>query len=203
MTKAVLLVGVLFAATACDVGSVPPNGAVVGTDAPIGTTGGLDGGSGSGSDSGGTPNFQPGVPVARATQLTPKHLHIAGGSDNAGLDCMTCHAAGGTAGIEFDVAGTMYGSDGVTPDPGGAWVEIQPGGSGAITGIVTDTGGNFYWGPGEGEPALVLPANTCITAAPTLTPMGDPVQLGQGGCNSCHANPPQNGAPGVITLTAQ
>lgn len=201
MTKAALIVGVLFAGAACNVGSVAPNGQQAGVDAPAG------GGGGGGGPTDATPSvgsdpttFEAGTPVTRSQILEDAHIHSDGGGTKAGIDCMQCHGPGGAANIEFSVAGTMYGSDGVTPDPGGAWVLVQPGGTGPVTGIKTDKGGNFYWGPGEGEPALTLPAATCITASPTLNLMDDQVQAGQGGCNSCHS---AGGGQGPIMLQPQ
>jgi hypothetical protein len=192
MTKAVLLLGALISIAACDVGVVP-----------LTNTGG-DGGPGSGS------GIQPNVCVNRkaTADITPAHTHsapvVAGNPSNQGLQCISsgCHAAGG-AGGEFSFAGTLYGSDGVTPDPGGAFVMIVGAGSSAVdaNSPYTDAAGNFYLGPAEGDDiTATYPVQVWATACPTITPMTQTVQQGQGDCFTCHSTPPTGGASGPLTL---
>lgn len=201
MNKAVLFLGALIAAGAmsgCNVGEVPIN--------QIGVDGGPTGDGTPAGDGG----IQPNVCVDRepAAKVNPFHTHSApvnaNNPSNAGQHCIQagCHAAGG-AGGQFTFAGTLYGSDGVTPDPGGAFIMIVASGSAGVNANspYTDTAGNFYIGPAEGDDIPnAFPAQIWATACPTITPMTQAVQAGQGDCFTCHTTPPTGGAPGVLTL---
>ncbi len=198
MNKVVLFLGALATAagtmSGCDVGEVALN-----------QTGG-DGGPG-GGDAGSGSGIQPGVCVNRQTTVNPPHTHsapvVAGNPSNQGQQCIQagCHASGG-AGGQFTFAGTLYAADGVTPDPGGALIMIQTAGSGVDANSPhTDSAGNFYIGPAEGDDITgAYPVQIWATACPTVTPMAQAVQQGQGDCFTCHTTPPTGGASGVLTL---
>lgn len=173
MRIVLLLSSLVFAA--CTVGEVGTSN----NNAP-------DGGTKPGMDGGPTGNG-----CVNAATPADKHLHTAGGTDNAGLNCLQggCHLnnnlGAGAPGYQF--AGTLYKA-GTTPlQPyAGATIQIKSGAT-VITAI-TDTGGNF------GLPAGSLQGNftatTNATACPTLTPMVTNLVSGGGGgansCNLCH-----------------
>ena len=190
MTKAVVLIGLMFAA-ACDVGELPSGVTGGGVDAPIGG-GGSDAGSGSGSGSG----IQPDVCVQRSANIQPAHLH-AGAATNAGKACIVagCHL---DVAPNFQLAGTVYQTGGTVANTG-VTIEIQPNGVGAIATTISDSAGNFY--VYKGTIANAFPAKVTATACPAITPMTDPVAANGGGdCNSCHG---PGGTTTPITLAAQ
>jgi hypothetical protein len=185
LTKA-LVVLMPFVMAACEVGEVPINGGT-GIDAPISTT----------TDSGISPTTD--APVAalcapRASPVTVAHLHSAGATTHAGENCVVagCHLATnvgtGAPGMQF--GGTLYGTDGITPNKGATVYFKNAAGTTVLT--TTDTAGNFYMNAGslpQGFPALVS-ASVCPTtgtgSAPT--PMTEAVQNTGGGCAlaGCH-----------------
>jgi len=169
-----LLTSLLFAA--CTVGEV-------GTSNNTGTDGGM--GSGSGSNTAGC--------VDRITPAGEAHPHLAGGTSNAGLNCIVagCHLNNnlGTNAPGYQFAGTLYKA-GVTPLTPNAGATIQVV-SGAMTlKAVTDKDGNFSFAAGALPGAFT--ATTNATACPTLTPMVTQLVGGNGGgagansCNLCH-----------------
>jgi hypothetical protein len=160
MTRIAVILCAFLAA--CDVGDVSG-------EKPIDAMGsGKMDGSGSGN---GCVNSQ--TPVAA-------HVHAAGGTTNAGMNCMTsgCHAAGG-AGGEFKYAGTAYTQTGGTTPATGVTIRVKFGGTTSTT--VTDDAGNFH-----STDAITFPATTDITSCPTVTAMVNGLATGQGQCNSCH-----------------
>ncbi|HEU4728687.1 MAG TPA: hypothetical protein VFT22_12375 [Kofleriaceae bacterium] len=186
MMRTALLVSSLFFA-ACTVGEVG-----TASNGPGGT---IDGGPGSGSGSAA-------ACVNRATPATA--FDHGGGVTHAGENCLqvgACHLnnSGPGAGPPWQFAGTVYKSDGVTPNPGVSIRIKQKTGTGSIT-LVSDTAGNFSVAAGSLQQAF--PATTDATACPTVKAMvSDLAQNGGGACNSCHV---AGGAAGsVITLADQ
>lgn len=188
MRIALLLTSLLFAA--CTVGEVGTSN----NNAP-------DGGTKPGTDGGATGNGC----ITRAA-ASPPHPHTLGGGTNAGQNCLmvgACHLnnnnSGPDAGPPFQFAGTVYKSDGKTPNPG-VTIRIKPvsGGAGGI--MVSDEAGNFSLG--VGSVMMAFPATTDVTACPTVSAMvSQVVANGGGACNSCHV---AGGAAGtVITLPDQ
>jgi hypothetical protein len=172
MRLVVLLSSLLFAA--CTVGEVGTSNNV--------TDGGMSGGN-VGSNA-------PGC-VARIVPPGDKHTHLAGGTSNAGLNCIVagCHQnnALGTNAPGYQFAGTIYkvGSNPLQPNAG-ATVQIKSGATVLTT--VTDSDGNFSFA--AGSLAGTFSANTVVTACPGLTPMVGPLVSGGGpganACNLCH-----------------
>lgn len=147
-----------------------------------------DGGTKPGTDGGATGNGC----VDLLVPAGDAHIHTAGGTSNAGLNCMGagCHLnnnlGAGASGYQF--AGTLYKA-GTTPlaPYAGSTIQIKVAGTAPLT-AVTDKGGNFFF------PAGSLPGNftatTDATACPTVTPMVTNLVSGGGAgansCNLCH-----------------
>ncbi|MEO6773065.1 MAG: hypothetical protein ABI467_08570 [Kofleriaceae bacterium] len=173
MTRMFVIFSLLFA-SACDVGSVLAN------------EGGGDGGNGSGSGSGTGSNC--GDLVSPAPD---KHIHIVGGTSNAGMGCVAvgCHLDGqtGTNAPAFSYAGTVYNTDGATPAAGSTVFVTS---AGTTRKLIADSDGNFFIDP------VLLPApgnqiatNTSATLCPKVTPMIGGLVAAGGNCNAggtCH-----------------
>ena len=192
MTKAVVFIGLLFAAAGCDVGAVPLTGGG-GPGPDGGGGGGGDGGSGgSGSGGGGSAALSPTTCSNRATVLAVLKDHGGGQGSRKGQACIVpgCHL---DVAPPFQVAGTAFKGDLVTGDPG-AQIAIFPAtGAGQLAGYV-DSDGNFY--VYKGTIANAFPATVTVSACPLITPMGAQVQANGGGnCNSCHV---AGGAAGTV-----
>ncbi len=103
-----------FVVAACEVGEVPINGGTS-IDAPVITTP-IDA-PGPGIDAVAVAQCAP-----RANPVTVAHTHSAGATTHAGENCVVagCHLATnvgtGAPGMQF--GGTLYGSDGITPNKG-------------------------------------------------------------------------------------
>ncbi|HEX7838136.1 MAG TPA: hypothetical protein VF469_11765 [Kofleriaceae bacterium] len=186
MRIALLLTSLLFAA--CTVGEVGTSN----NNAP-------DGGTKPGMD--GSPTGNGCVNRAAAS---PPHTHALGGGTNAGMNCLAagaCHLnnSGANAGPPFQFAGTVFKSDGKTPNPG-VMIRIKPVSGGPGGTMVSDEAGNFSLG--VGSVMMAFPATTDVTACPTVSAMvSQVVANGGGACNSCHV---AGGAAGtVITLPDQ
>ncbi len=111
------------------------------------SSGGTDGGTGEG----GTTSliFPDAFPT---TPPTPKQVASAvgghagkfgGGNNPAGVDCTTCHKAGGTA-PQLVCAGTAYADSAGTTPLAGAQVRIVDSTGKKLTETATDKDGNFY-----------------------------------------------------------
>jgi hypothetical protein len=185
MNKAALALSGLLAA--CTVGVAgPPVGEVDApqggmTDAPPQGNGCID------------RSATPGVP----------HLHLAGGTSNAGQGCINtgCHdpQALGQNAPGWQFAGTLYKADGVTPNAG-ASIKIIAADGVTSKSAVADTDGNFYIAQG-GLPGA-FPAQAAVTACPTITNMSTKLQNNStpakgGNCNGCHVT---GGTTAVLTL---
>ena len=97
-----------------------------------------------------------------------------------------CHSANDANAFQF--AGTVYESDGTTPNPG---VTIQITSTGGVLlnpPAVSDEGGNFYIY--KGTLTNAFPATVRASVCPaTDQPMADQVVAGGGGNgNNCHVN---------------
>ena len=191
MTKAVVLLGLLFAAAGCDVGVVPLTGG--GGTGPDGGGGGGGSGSGSGSGGGGgSAALSPGTCENRGTVLSTPHDHGNGNGSRKGQSCITpgCHL---DVAPPFQIAGTAYKNDLVTGDPG-AQIALFPASGVGVLADNIDSDGNFY--VYKGTIAQAFPATVTVSACPLVTPMGAKVQSNGGGnCNSCHA---AGGAAGTV-----
>jgi hypothetical protein len=153
----------ILALAACDVGTFGPDGASGGDDTKC---------------------------ANRSATPATAHMHLAGGTSNAGQSCIEagCHsvAAPGTNAPPYQFAGTLYQADGTTANAG-AIIRINAGGTIAMA--TTDTGGNFH--VSNMTLATPFPSNTDATACPSLTRMMTTLSAGQGSCNggaagACH-----------------
>ena len=198
MNRALILVSFTMAA-ACEVGEVPINGAVA-VDAPV---------THPPIDAGPPPIDAPPVALC-APRLNPAnvaHIHSAGATTHAGENCIVggCHQNGnvGTGAPAFQFAGTLYGSDGVTPNAGATLYFKNA--AGLTKDTTSDKAGNFYLAAGtltQGFPAMVS-ASVCPTAPatgnPAPTPMTEAVTSTGGGCALAGCHTP-GAAQGAIKL---
>ena len=168
--------------TACTVGDTGTGATNNGTP---------DAGSSGGSDSGGTPTGTTGLGacVNKEASPPPAYQHKAGGTSNAGANCIVaqCHAnnAKGVDAPGFQFAGTVY-LTGTTNPAAGVTVRLKSADK-TLPPVVTDTDGNFYF------PAMSISgtftAITDVTGCPTVKPMITSLQSGgpgSGSCNLCH-----------------
>jgi hypothetical protein len=170
--RGVLLVGllggaaVLGATTSCsgpDPGQVTfserPKGSVVDTTSgsssgvvgadggSSGSSGAADGGSSSGASGGPGTAFTGAAafnPAGKALGTSQKSAHPNGGNP-AGVDCMTCHIAGGAApGLRWGIAGTVYTSGAGTAPVAGANVRLVDPTGKELANVYSDALGNFW-----------------------------------------------------------
>lgn len=107
-----------------------------------------------------------------------------------GEDCLTCH--GSDARLHWYAAGTVYLDPQASAGEGvqGAEVAVTDA-NGRKIGLTTNGAGNFYTAE-----TLVFPATVQVRRGGNVNEM--PVQAPEGGCNSCHSEPPSGGAKGRI-----
>lgn len=112
---------------------------------------------------------------------------------NPGENCFSCHTASGQAREEtFSAAGTVFAklSSKTTEGVSGATVTITDANGLAHT-FTTNAAGNFYAKvnlPGPLKKAAIDYNGKHLEMSTTPT----------GACNSCHTDPPLNGAPGRL-----
>jgi hypothetical protein len=131
-----------------------------------------------------------------------------------GEDCLECHGGGASDGNggggdeltttpasrldddgpRWSAAGTVYPSAGSDADAGleGARVHLTDANGRSIT-LRTNQAGNFYTAE-----RLRFPLRVAVTAGGVTKPMEDAVEYG--GCNHCHTRPPQDDAPGRLSV---
>ncbi len=156
MVRLVVVISSLFLA-ACEVGEIPE------------VT----------SDGGGSADGMGNGCVDVVSPAAAKHIHAAGGTSNAGQQCLNagCHAAGTAQ--PFTFGGTVFtASDGNTAKPG-TTIKVKSGAT-TITAI-SDEDGNFY-----GTQTVTFPADTLGTACPTVAVMVSDLQAADADCNRCH-----------------
>jgi len=127
------------------------------------------------------------------------HTHLVGGTSNVGQSCVmaACHL-NGSLGTAMDamgniitappwmMAGTVYQGDMTTPNTG--VLVIVTDSTGGKHRSVTDDNGNFYV---QDDGTLTFPAQSTVTACPTLTNMtgmlsATPAPAIGNNCNGCH-----------------
>jgi hypothetical protein len=198
MKPALILVS--FAMAACEVGSVPSN-LNTSADAPVGPT----------IDS--APIVDAIAAALCAPRLVPAntpHIHSTN-TTHAGENCVQagCHLPTnvGTNAPEFQFGGTLYGTDGTTPN-GGATIYFSAGG--VTKNTTSDSAGNFYLqndatGLPQPFPATVS-VSVCTTGStgPAPTPMTAAITAvtggAGGGCAMSGCHTPGTGQ-GAITLS--
>jgi hypothetical protein len=112
---------------------------------------------------------------------------------NPGEDCLTCHDGSGAP--RWTAAGTVYRTIDANPDDGVAGVSIHlTDASGRTITLRSNEAGNFYT-----RERLTFPIGAAIEQDGVRQEMPHIVEYG--GCNRCHAQPPQEDAPGRISLT--
>lgn len=111
---------------------------------------------------------------------------------NPGENCLGCHDGTNREAPAYTVAGTIFDSAtaGATAGVSGATVIITDANQ-VETRLTTNAAGNFYTGKAIAAPYSVAVERNGKRAAMASKPS-------TGGCSSCHASPPANGAPGRI-----
>ena len=107
----------------------------------------------------------------------------------AGNDCMQCH---GVTAQPWTAAGTLYAAPDASADAGveGAKIYLQDADGKTFT-LTTNGAGNFYIAE-----QLKFPLHAEAELGGKRMAMSAP--LTSGACNSCHAQPAQNNAPGRL-----
>ena len=114
-----------------------------------------------------------------------------------GQDCMQCHATGtGMNAPVWSVAGTLYGAPDAAEGGGvpGGHVYITDAKGNSFT-LTTNSTGNFYTAEALAFPIKVQAEYNGTRMAMVSSPKS-------GSCNSCHMQPPQEGAPGRLFVPA-
>lgn len=108
-------------------------------------------------------------------------------SHNAGEECTTCHKSGGTGEGIFQIAGTVYDSNGININPNGK-IELYTGTDSnrvLIKTIEIDGKGNFYTTESVDFSANNIHVSVTGFYGKTKFMTGIP---GNGKCNSCHGS---------------
>ncbi len=115
-----------------------------------------------------------------------------------GADCMSCHAAAANVGAPvWTVAGTLYAAPDAPQSAGvsGGRVFIVDAIGRSFT-LNTNSAGNFYTAE-----QLTFPIH--VQAEVNGTRMAMVSSPASGSCNSCHGQPPSEGAPGRLFVPAE
>lgn len=109
-----------------------------------------------------------------------------------GENCLRCHS--GDRAQSWTVAGTLFQSPTAAASDGleGASVYVTDANGKGLT-LRTNSAGNFYTAED-----LAFPLHIVVQKGTTQVGMMQAAP--NGACNSCHGDPPQNGAPGRIYL---
>ncbi len=109
-----------------------------------------------------------------------------------GRDCLRCHGGGDAP--RWTVAGTVFPAVDAPTSAGllDAHVTITDQTGWTFT-IQSNVAGNFYTAE-----SVAFPIQVCVEYQGTSRCMSSPVTTG--GCNSCHAQPPTDGAAGRISV---
>jgi hypothetical protein len=110
-----------------------------------------------------------------------------------GEDCLSCHDGGDAP--RWTVAGTVYQAPDADVNDGvrGVAIHLRDADGRAIT-IRSNDAGNFFTAE-----RLRFPLTVAVEKAGERHEMPEPVEYG--GCNRCHTLPPQEGAPGRVSIT--
>ena len=123
--------------------------------------------------------------LAPLAACQPEHSPIM----RPGENCLRCHD--GTVARSWALAGTVFSSATATTDQGVEGVSVNvTAANGTQLPLVTNSAGNFYTAESLVEPFAIEVEHggkTLSMAVPRI-----------GACNSCHTDPPVNGAPGRI-----
>ncbi len=110
-----------------------------------------------------------------------------------GDNCLACHSSGGAASEKaFTAAGTVYASPDAPSDAGieGALVVLTDA-NGKVLTLTSNSVGNFYT-----SESLAFPLRAEVRDGNSVQRM--PIAITNGGCSSCHNQPPASGAPGRL-----
>jgi hypothetical protein len=129
-------------------------------------------------------------PLAAVALLAGGCLTAESATMFPGVDCTQCHKPGTFP--HWTAAGTIYLDRAAAADQGEPGVVVHLTDSlGKTLALTTNEVGNFY----TAEP-LEFPIHVEVERLGQRLPM--PIPTPRGGCNGCHNQPPQNGAPGRI-----
>lgn len=115
-----------------------------------------------------------------------------------GENCLSCHGPGGKAASEatFTLAGTIFPSATAQADQGleGVRIDVIDAADQSIS-LTSNRVGNFFT-----EQDVAFPLKSVkVSKDGKEAAMG--TKVSQGGCASCHSQPPLNGAPGRLYLS--
>lgn len=136
------------------------------------------------------------IAVAAAAVLSacgPGGEGASGPLMNPGENCISCHAANGSAAEKtFTVAGSVFAGPKDQADGGLSGVTITiTDASGTDTVLTSNAAGNFY---SKAKLSLPLKKATVTRNGKTTAMSGVPSPA----CASCHTDPPTGGAPGRV-----
>jgi hypothetical protein len=171
-----------------------------GSSGASGTSGGTDGGSSGMPDPFfGTDAFQPGMTGSHDSTAGSGHMG-AGSPGATGIDCTTCHKAGGSAAADIWTAcGTVYTTKaGTTPVGEGVEVRINDSTGKKVASAYTDASGNFAF---DATTLPTFPAGGKVgvrNAKSSNVMQTNPT----GACNStgCHNQGSLNGRASVVNM---
>jgi hypothetical protein len=181
MTRIAVILSLVAAVAACDVGSVVSNNQG-GPDGSIGS----NGSNGSNGSAGGS----------NCEAIVTDTANLPNGHHNAGMTCMTagCHLIGnaGAGAPEYSYAGTLYKDTAGTQPYAGATIIVTVGGTQhkVVTSATGDAGpgaGNFFIAKALATPpTAAMTGQTAASACPNTTAMTESLVDNGGNCNNCH-----------------
>jgi hypothetical protein len=135
------------------------------------------------------------IPALALTATALAGCYDTGPLMRPGENCISCHD--GSPAQKWAVAGTVFGCQDADKGDGLNGVRITlTGGEGEGGGwqltLDSNEAGNFY----NAGPIPSTPFNVKVTYDGVDHVM--PIQATTGACNSCHTQPPENGAPGRV-----
>lgn len=117
----------------------------------------------------------------------------------AGTPCTWCHAPGGSAEPNFDLAGTVYAHKNTTEALEGVVVRLFDS-AGRQTTLTSNLAGNFFFD--EDDLSLEFPLWVQLEYQGEVTAMQTPIRR-ERSCGACHRDPAGPGTVGHIYLWEQ
>jgi hypothetical protein len=122
-----------------------------------------------------------------------------GPTHRAGEPCLTCHGGQGPAHAQFSIAGTLYGTKGMTDAVSGAEVHLEDA-TNKIVKLTSNSVGNFYVDLSDYAPTYPI-NNICIHGPSADSQTMFTHIMRQGSCAGCHFGTPGPATPGPVFIT--
>jgi hypothetical protein len=122
-----------------------------------------------------------------------------GPTHRAGEPCLVCHGGQGPAHAQFSLAGTIYGTKGMTDAVEGAVVHLEDATNKIVT-VTSNSVGNFYIPLSDYAPTYPL-NNICIHGPSADSQTMFTHVMKQGSCAGCHFGTPGPTTPGPVFIT--